>query len=163
MVTHLVVRISYNHYPGYPARQADRFFFGAILPEASHRTMVLGQKHQGNPLCPASAAELGVNSGMADAAERYEVGGVVVCRVAVDMVDMEIFFPTTDGALIPIALKHSVPYLLPPSKAILVPDPDGDLETLAVDRAPVPHGKRAPAAEPAKTVPGGVVSTEGRF
>ena len=103
-----------------------------------------------------------MHPGMADAAERDEVLRVVVRGVVVDVVDVEVLLSATDSTRAPVAFKHGVPNLLPRGKAILVPCPDGDLEPFAVDEGP-PHGKRAPAAEPAKTVPAGIVSAKGRI
>ncbi|MDK2917182.1 MAG: hypothetical protein PWR25_1739 [Euryarchaeota archaeon] len=97
---------------------------------------------------------------MADAAEGDEVCKVVVRGVAVEMVDVEVISPAADGASLPVALEHGVPDLLPPREAVLLPRPDGDFETFTVDEAAAPRGKSAPAAEPAKTVPGGIVSAE---
>lgn len=73
------------------------------------------------------------------------------------MVDMEVLSPAADGAPVPVALKHGVANLFPPRKTVLLPRPDGSLEAFAVDEAAAPHGKSAPAAEPAKPVPGGIV------
>lgn len=104
-----------------------------------------------------------MHPGMADAAERDEVLRVVVRGVVVDVVDVEVLLSATDSTRAPVAFKHGVPNLLPRGKAILVPCPDGDLEPFAVDEGRPPHGKRAPAAESAKTVPGGIVSAERRI
>ncbi len=79
------------------------------------------------------------------------------------MVDVEILLSAADGALLPVAVKHSVADLFPSREAVLLPRPDGSLEAFAVNDAPAPHGKRAPAAEPAKPVPGGLVSAERRI
>ncbi|KAF5045601.1 hypothetical protein DSECCO2_479570 [anaerobic digester metagenome] len=79
------------------------------------------------------------------------------------MVDMEILLSAADGAPVPVALKHTATRLLPSPQGILVPRPDGDLEPFTVDDGPVPHGKRALAAEPAETVPAGIIPAERRF
>jgi len=102
-----------------------------------------------------------MHPGMADAAERDEVCEAVVRGVAVEMVDVEVLLSAADRALLAVALKHSVANLLPPREAVLVPRPDGGLEAFAINEAPAPHGKRAPTAEPAKTVPVGIVSAKG--
>ena len=104
--------------------------------------------------------EAGVHPGMADAAERDQVSGVVVRGVAVDVVNVEVPFPAADGTPVPVALEDGVAYLFPAPQGVLLARPDGDREPLAVDAALAPYGKRAPAAEPAKTVPVGVVSAE---
>ena len=70
---------------------------------------------------------------------------------------MEVPRRSADRALLSVAFKHSVANFLPPREAVLLPRPDGSLEPFAVDEGPAPHGKRAAAAEPAKTVPGGIV------
>lgn len=98
-----------------------------------------------------------MHPGMTDAAERDEVLQVVVRGVVVDVVDVEVLSPAADRASLPVAFKHGAPNLLPPREAVLLPRPDGGLESFAVDEGPAPHGKRAAAAEPAKTVPDGIV------
>lgn len=163
MVTQLVARISYNRYPGTWARQRDLSAFRRILPGASPRAAPSYQKHPHHPPCPTLAAKLSMHPGMADSAERDEVLRIVVCRVAVEVVNVEFISPAADRTPILIALKYGAPNLLPCREAILVPGPDGSLEPLAVDEASVPHGKRAPAAEPAKAVSGRIVSAEGRI
>lgn len=103
-----------------------------------------------------------MHPGMTDAAERDEVLRVVVRGVVIDVVDVEVLLSAADGARAPVAFKHGAPDLLPCGEAILVPCPDGDLEPFTVDGASAPHGKRAPEAEPAKTIPVGIVSAERR-
>lgn len=79
------------------------------------------------------------------------------------MVDVEILISAADGTPIPVALKHIATRLLPSRQGILVSRPDGNLEPFTVDDGSVPHGKRALPAEPAKAVPAGIISAEGRF
>ncbi len=100
-----------------------------------------------------------MHPGMTDAAERDEVLQVVVRGVVVDVVDVEVLSPpAADRASLPVAFKHGAPNLLPPREAVLLPRGWGGLESFAVDEGPAPpHGKRAAAAEPAKTVPDGIV------
>ena len=101
-----------------------------------------------------------MHPGVAAAAERDEVRRVVVCRVQVDVVDVEVRPRAADGASLPVAVDDDTAHLLPPRQGILIPRPDGDREPFAGDPAVAPHGKRAPAAEPAETVPVGAVPAE---
>lgn len=101
-----------------------------------------------------------MHPGVADAAEREQVDRVVVRGIAVDMVDVKIPLSAADGAPLPVALQDLVPDRLPPRQRVLLSHPDGGREPLAVDGTRSPRGKRTPAAEPAKTVPVGMVSAK---
>ena len=94
-----------------------------------------------------------MHPGMADTAERDEVCRGIVCRVQVDVVDVEVFVSAADGALLPVVFQDRGPHGLPPPESVLLPRPDGDPKLLAEDRTPLADGERALVAEPKKTVP----------
>lgn len=102
-----------------------------------------------------------MHTGVADAAERDQVCRIIVCGVAVDMVDMKVLSPAADGTPVPVAFKDSIADLLPSPQGIFVPRQDGGREPFTVNPAFASGGKRAPAAEPAETVPVGMVAAEG--
>ena len=104
-----------------------------------------------------------MDPGMADAAERDEVLRVVVRGVVIEMVDVEIPLSTADDAPVPVAVEDGDAHLLPSPQGILLPHLNGDGKPFAVDLAVASCGKRAPAAEPAKTVQVGTVPAEGRL
>ena len=101
-----------------------------------------------------------MHPGVADAAERDEVLLIVVRGVVIEMVDVKILPPTADDAPVPVAVEDGDAHLLPPPQGILLPRRDGGREPFAVDLAVASCGKRAPAAEPAKTVQVGTICAE---
>lgn len=101
-----------------------------------------------------------MHPGVADAAERDQVPRIVVRGVVVEMMDVEVAVPVADGAPVAVTCEDRVADLLPSQQSILLPRPDGNREPIAVDQASAPRGKRAPAAEPAKTVQVGTISAE---
>ena len=104
-----------------------------------------------------------MHPGVADAAERDEVIRIVVRGVVIEMVDVEILPPTADDAPVPVTVEDGDAHLLPSPQGILFPCRDGGRKPFAVDLAFTSRGKRAPAAEPAKTVQVGTVPAEGRL
>ncbi len=116
-----------------------------------------------HPRHPALAVQPGMHPGVADAAERDEVRGVVVCGIAVDMMDVENLPPAADDTGVPVAFKDGVPYILPSPQGVLLPRPYGSCKPLAVYLPCAPCGKRALAAEPVKTVLVGAVGAERAF
>ncbi len=102
-----------------------------------------------------------MHPGVADVAEREQVGRVVVRGIAVDMVDVKIPLSAADGAPLPVALQDLVPDRLPSRQGVLLPHPDGGREPFAVDGTRGPRGKRTLAAEPTEAVPVGMVAAEG--
>ena len=103
-----------------------------------------------------------MHPGVADAAERDEVCQGVVCRVQVDVMDVEVFGSAADGALLPVAFQDRGPHRLPPPESVLLPRPDGDPELLAEDRTVLADGERALVAEPEEAVPVRVAVAERR-
>lgn len=100
--------------------------------------------------------------GMADAAERDEIFRGIVCRVKVDMMDVEIIIPTADGAPPSVTTHDRGPHLLPSPEGVLLPRPDGYPELLAEDGSTLADGERAAVAEPEKAVPLRMAAAEGR-
>jgi len=62
-----------------------------------------------------------MHPGVADAAERDEVCQGVMCRVQVDVMDVEVFGSAADGALLPVAFQDRGPHRLPPPESVLLP------------------------------------------
>jgi len=54
-----------------------------------------------------------MHPGMADAAEGKQVDRVVVCGVAVEMVNMKVPLSAADSAPLPVPFKNSTPYGFP--------------------------------------------------
>ncbi len=118
------------------------------------------REHPRHPSASSFPAELGMHPGVADAAESEQVGRVVVCRVQVNVVDMQVLLSAADSALLPVTSQDHITHLFPSPQGILLPRPDGGREPLAVDVACGPRGKRALVAEPAETVQVGAIPAE---
>ena len=93
-----------------------------------------------------------MHPGVADAAERDEVSRVVVCRVQVDVMDVESHPRAADCAYSAVTIENNSPDLPPAPKPVLRPRPDDNTELFAGDGTILPDGERAPAAEAEKAV-----------
>lgn len=93
-----------------------------------------------------------MHPGMADTAEGDEVLRGVVCRVQIDMMDMEIHPRAADCAYSAVTIENDGPDLPPAPKPVLRPCPDDNAELLAEDGTSLPDGERAPPAEAEKAV-----------
>jgi hypothetical protein len=72
---------------------------------------------------------------------------VIVYWVTVDMMDMKVLNPTTEGASLPVTLKNFGTNLFPSPQCVLLPRPYGDPELFADGGTSNPRGKGAVVAE----------------
>lgn len=102
-----------------------------------------------------------MHPGVADAAEHNEVSRGVVCRVKIDVMNVEVRITAADGAYSPITVENGSPDLSPAPQPVFRPSPDREPELLAEDGAVRSGCERAPAAEPEETVPVRAAAAEG--